>query len=239
VLNCSILDGWWVEGYSPDVGWAIGHGEDYSDPNYQDQIESVALYDILEKQVVPLFYQRTVDNVPRAWIQRMKNCLRKLAPVFNTNRMVRDYTEKLYLRAATRGGALGADAMKRAVSLSHAKDRLRQKWPGVRIVGVHTSGNGHFKVGQSMQVEAMVDLGDLDPNDVTVQLYAGAITASGSIGEAAPLSMEHGKQMAPGRHLYVGRIDCKTSGRHGFAIRVLPGNPDLATPFEPGLILWN
>src|SRR5437016_1244551 len=95
VLNCSILDGWWVEGYSPDVGWAIGHGEDYTDPNYQDQIESVALYDILEKQVVPLFFQRTVDNVPRAWIARMKNCMRKLAPVFNTNRMVRDYTEKL------------------------------------------------------------------------------------------------------------------------------------------------
>lgn len=239
VLNCSILDGWWVEGYTPDVGWAIGHGEDYTDPNYQDQIESVALYDILEKQVVPLFYQRTVDNIPRNWIARMKNCLRKLAPVFNTNRMVRDYTEKLYLPAAARGELLSAESLKRSIALSHAKDRLRQKWPGVRIVGVHTSGNGHFKVGQSMQVEAMVDLGDLDPKDVSVQLYAGTITASGAIGEAAPLGMEHSKQMAPGRHLYVGRIDCKTSGRHGFAIRVLPGNPDMATPFEPGLILWN
>jgi starch phosphorylase len=239
VLNCSILDGWWVEGYEPEVGWAIGHGEDYSDPNYQDQIESVALYDILEKQVIPLFYQRTVDNVPRGWIQRMKHCMRKLGPVFNTNRMVRDYTEKLYLPAAPRGAALGAESLKRAIELAHAKDRLRHKWPGVRIVGVHTSGNGHFKVGQSMQVEAMVDLGDLDPKDVQVQLYAGPITASGAIGDASPLTMEHNKQMAPGRHLYVGRIDCRTSGRHGFAIRVLPGNPDMATPFEPGLILWN
>jgi glycogen phosphorylase len=228
-----------VEGYSPDVGWAIGHGEDYSDPNYQDQIESVALYDILEKQVIPLFYQRTVDNVPRPWIQRMKSCLRKLAPLFNTNRMVRDYTEKLYLPAAARGAALGAEALKRAVALAHAKDRLRQKWPGVRIVGVHTSGNGHFKVGQSMQVEAMIDLGDLSPQDVQVQLYAGDITASGAIGAAMPLTMEQTKQMAPGRHLYIGRVDCKTSGRHGFAIRVLPGNPDMASPFEPGLILWN
>jgi starch phosphorylase len=239
VPNCSILDGWWVEGYSPDVGWAIGHGEDYTDPNYQDTIESVALYDILEKQIVPLFYQRTVDNTPRAWIGRMKNCMRKLAPVFNTNRMVRDYTEKLYLVAAKRGALLGADALKRSIELSHAKDRLRAKWPQVRIVGVHTSGNGHFKVGQCMQVESMVDLGDLDPKDVTVQLYAGPITASGAIGDATPLTMEHTKQLAPGRHLYVGRIDCKTSGRHGFAIRVLPGNPDMATPFEPGLILWN
>ena len=141
--------------------------------------------------------------------------------------------------AAARGEKLAAESLKRSIALSHAKDRLRQKWPGVRIVGVHTSGHGHFKVGQSMQVEAMVDLGDLDPQDVMGQLYAGAITASGAIGDAAPLSMEHSKQMAPGRHLYVGRIDCKTSGRHGFAIRVLPGNPDMASPFEPGLILWN
>src|SRR3712207_7336819 len=80
----------------------------------------------------------------------MKNCMRKLGPVFNTNRMVRDYTEKLYLPAATRGAALGSENLKRAVELAHAKDRLRHKWPGVRIVGVHTSGNGHFKVGQSI-----------------------------------------------------------------------------------------
>src|SRR5688572_15181104 len=113
--------------------------------------------------------------------------MRKLGPVFNTNRMVRDYTEKLYLPAATRGAALGAESLKRAIELAHAKDRLRHKWPGVRIVGVHTSGNGHFKVGQSMQVEAMVDLGDLAPKDVHVQLYAGPITASGAIGDASPL----------------------------------------------------
>lgn len=239
VLNCSILDGWWVEGYSPDVGWAIGHGEDYSDPNYQDQIESVALYDILEKQLVPLFYQRGADNTPRQWIQRMKHCLRKLAPVFNTNRMVRDYTEKLYLPAAARGQLLSADNLKRSIDLAHAKDRLRQKWPAVRIVGVHTSGNGHFKVGQAMQVEAMVDLGELTPEDISVQLYAGPISASGAIGDAQTLNMQHSRQMAPGRHLFIGRIDCKTSGRHGFAIRVLPGATDMAHPFEPGLILWN
>ena len=88
VPNCSILDGWWVEGYAPDLGWAIGRGETYTDPRYQDHVESQALYDLLEKQIIPLFYQRTVDNMPREWIGRMKNCMRKLAPVFNTNRMV-------------------------------------------------------------------------------------------------------------------------------------------------------
>jgi starch phosphorylase len=177
VLNCSILDGWWVEGYGPDVGWAIGRGEDYSDPNYQDQVESMALYDLLEKQIVPLFYQRSIDNVPREWIARMKNCMRKLAPVFNTNRMVQDYTERFYIRALDRGALLAADNMARAVDLARAKDALRRKWAGLKIVGVHTSGNGHFKVGDAMQVEALVDMPGVDPADLSVQLYAGRSTA--------------------------------------------------------------
>jgi len=239
VLNCSILDGWWVEGYAPDLGWAIGRGETYSDSNYQDTVESQALYDILEKQIIPLFYQRSVDNIPHEWIARMKNCMRKLAPVFNTNRMVRDYAEKFYVSAFNRGEVLSADGMKRAIELAHSKIQLRDRWGGIRIVGVHTSGNGHFKVGQAMQVEALVDLPGLDPKDVTVQLYAGPVNARGEIEEPQALAMQHSKGLAPDRHLFVGKIDCRSSGRHGFAIRVLPGTIDLATPFEPGLIIWN
>src|SRR6059058_4205899 len=106
VLNCSVLDRCWVEGYTPEVGWAIGHGESYSDPNYQDTVESNALYDLLEKQIVPLFYDRGVDNIPRPWIAHMKACMSKLAPAFNTNRMVRDYAEKIYLPAFGRGQKL-------------------------------------------------------------------------------------------------------------------------------------
>ena len=239
VLNCSVLDGWWVEGYAADLGWAIGHGETYADASYQDHIESLALYDLLEKQIMPLFYQRGVDNIPHEWIARMKNCMGKLGPVFNTNRMVRDYAEKFYIRSFDRGELLAADGLKRAVELAHAKDGLRHRWNNIRIVGVHTSGNGHFKVGQTMQVEAMVDLPGLNPNEITVQLYAGAVNARGEIEYPQALTMEHSKALAPDRHLFVGRIDCRTSGRQGFAVRILPGAADLATPFEPGLIIWN
>jgi glycogen phosphorylase len=239
VLNCSILDGWWVEGYSPDVGWAIGHGETYPDANYQDTLESNALYDLLEKQIVPLFYDRGVDNMPRHWIARMKQCMRKLAPAFNTNRMVRDYAEKFYVPALIRGQALQADGLDRSVKLAHLKQDLHRRWPGVKVVGVHTSGNGNFKVGQQLQVEALVDLPELNPNDVAVELYAGPLNATGQIERPQRLRMKYGQQMAPGRHLFVGQIDCQSSGRQGFAIRVVPGNHDLATPFEPGLIVWN
>jgi glycogen phosphorylase len=239
VPNCSILDGWWVEGYSPHVGWAIGHGESYSDPNYQDHVESQSLYDLLEKQIIPSFYDRGVDNLPREWIQRMKNCMRQLAPVFNTNRMVREYAERFYLPAAVRGQKLSSDGLSGAVGLARAKDQLRQRWGGIRIVGVHTSGNGHYKVGDTMQVEALVDLPEINPADVRVQLYAGSINAAGEIEDPQVLNMSYAREMGPNRHLFTGTLRCTTSGRQGFALRVLPGYQDMATPFEPGLIVWN
>jgi starch phosphorylase len=239
VLNCSVLDGWWVEGYAPDLGWAIGRGESYTDSGYQDHVESLALYDLLEKEILPTFYDRGVDNVPRDWISRMKNCMRRLAPVFNTNRMVRNYTEMFYIPAFDRGLMLAAENLKRAVALAHTKDDLRHKWPGIKIVGVHMSGNGHFKVGDNMQVEAVIDLPDIDPSDLLVQLYAGPISAKGEIEQPQAMEMKLARSLAAGRHVFTGKIDCQTSGRQGFAVRVLPGSRDLASPFEPGLIVWN
>jgi starch phosphorylase len=199
----------------------------------------MALYDLLEKQIIPQFYQRGVDNIPREWIARMKNCMRKLAPVFSTNRMVRDYTEQFYVPALTRAQSLTADNLLRAANLAQAKDRLRGKWNSIKIVGVHTTGNGHYKVGESVQVEALIDLPDIKPEDVSVQLYCGSTSAAGEIDHPQALVMQYTKQLAPTRHVFTGKIECKTSGRQGFAIRVLPGASDLATPFEPGLILWN
>lgn len=239
VLNCSILDGWWVEGYRPDVGWAIGRGESYTDAEVQDRVESQALYDLLEKQIIPIFYDRGVDRLPHDWIARMKNSLRYLAPVFNTNRMVRDYTEEYYTPSHKRGAELYADGLKRGIELFHNKDRLRHLWNRIHVVGIHTEGSGHFKVGQSVQVEAVIDLPDLKPEDLQVQLYAGPVNAAGQIDNAQILPMAHARELAPNRHAFVGHIDCQTSGRQGFAVRVLPGIKDLATPFEPGLIYWS
>jgi starch phosphorylase len=169
----------------------------------------------------------------------MKNCLRKLAPVYNTNRMVREYAEGFYIPAMNRGLELGKDNLQRAVALAHAKDMYRAKWGGIKVVGVHTSGNGHYKVGDKVQVEALLDFPEIDPTELSVQLYAGAINSTGEIEQPQVLTMQHARQLAPDRHLFTGTIECRTSGRQGFALRVVPGNPDLASPFEPGLIIWN
>ena len=239
VLNCSILDGWWVEGYSPDLGWAIGRGESYQNDEQQDTLESNALYDLLEKEIVPAFYQRGSDKLPRSWIARMKQCMGKLAPVFNTNRMVRDYAEKFYLPAVVRGTNLAADNLARSVALAHIKDHLRNKWGGVKVVGVHASGNANFKVGQGMSVEALVDLPDLQADDVIVELYAGVLNPSGQIEKPSQLRMKMVQKLGPNRHMFSCEFKCTVSGRQGYAIRVIPNGKDMATPYEPGMMVWN
>jgi starch phosphorylase len=188
---------------------------------------------------VPLFYQRNVDNIPRDWIDRMKNSMRRLVPVFNTNRMVREYAEKYYVPAYVRGANLATEGLERSVALAHAKDQYRRQWGKINIGGIHTSGNGHYRVGESVQVDALIDLPEIDPRTVRVQLYAGAVNAAGQIEDAQVAGMEFSREMAPGRYLFSGKIECRTSGRQGFSVRVVPGNPDLVNPFEPGLITWN
>src|SRR4029078_5804441 len=134
---------------------------------------------------------------------------------------------------------MAGDGMARSVALAKAKESLRGRWRNIRIVGVHTSGNGHLKVGDNIQVEALVDLPGLAPEDLKVQLYAGRINATGEIEQPQTLTMQQTKKLAPDPHPYVGQIEGGTGGRQGFAIRIVPGGEDFATPFEPGLITWN
>ena len=165
--------------------------------------------------------------------------MRKLAPVFNTNRMVRDYAEKFYIPADVPRPDSGGQQPERSNELANAKDMLRQRWGGDQDRGrahqrqralsrwrKHAGGGADRSAGYGS-------------GGIAVELYAGPITATGQIGEPKVMRMKHSKQIGGPRHVFSGQIECGTSGRQGFAVRVLPGNADLATPFEPGLIAWN
>ena len=153
-LNISILDGWWDEAYSPGVGWAIGQGEEYEDDEYRDRVEAGALLDLLENEVVPLFYQRGADNVPRGWMALMRTAITTLCPVFNTNRMVHEYVVNGYLRADTRRARLEEDNFRRARDLARWKERVRKGWPGVHVVRVEITLPEHTHVGGEVDVRA-------------------------------------------------------------------------------------
>jgi starch phosphorylase len=241
-LNLSVLDGWWDEAYTPETGWAIGRGEEYADDqhDYQDKVEANALYDLLEKEIVSLFYDRGRDGLPRGWLAKMKAAMRDHAGVFNTNRMVRDYAEECYLPSVRRSERLAENDLERAKELAAWKVRVRQEWGKVRIERV-TAGSSEaqdLKVGDQLQVEAVVSLGELKPTDVSVEVYYGSLDAEGLIVDGQALPMLIAQSKGKGTYVFAGAIACKTSGRHGYALRIVPQHEDLGHPLEMGLILW-
>jgi starch phosphorylase len=238
VLNLSVLDGWWVEGYSPEVGWAIGHGEDYADFSTQDHVEANALYNLLETEIVPLFYDLSADRLPRRWIQMMKRSIMELAPRFNTHRMLQEYTQKFYQSASLRYRDLAADGYKRAKELAAWKNKVGRAWKGVRISGVRFEQGRIFQVGDRLSVEVEADLGGLAASDVAVEIYFGPLSETGEIVSGQTVQMTDGVRNDAGLHAYRQEVECRASGRQGFAVRILPAHPDLVTHFDLGVITW-
>jgi starch phosphorylase len=238
-LNLSILDGWWVEGYQGDNGWAIGAGEEYSDLNYQDDVESRAIYDLLEQEIVPLFYNRTSDGLPRGWLRMMKRSMATLCPLFNTGRMVSEYVTICYWPSAQRFARLATDRLGRARALAEWRRRMQRAWSQIHVEGVEADGVDPLHVGGEMKVKVRVNLGNLSPDDVEVQLFHGLVDSFGEIPKPRTAAMSHnGAPVQGSTWLFTGTIPCRSSGQHGYAVRVLPRNSDLANPFEPGLVCW-
>lgn len=237
-LNLSILDGWWDEAYNANTGWAIGRGEEYSDEKLQDEVESNSLYDLLEKEIVPLFYTRGAEDLPRGWISKMKSSMRVIGPEFNTNRMVRQYAEAMYLPAIDRSNNFGADSFQRAKQFAAWKFHVRTNWHKIKILDVKLENGTMLKVGDSVTVRAMLELGQLQPTDISVELYHGTLNATGNI-EAPKFSlMKPDGAPKSTQHEFSGTITLQTSGRLGHTIRVLPHNENLDNPYKLGLILW-
>jgi starch phosphorylase len=237
-INVSVLDGWWDEGYDGTNGWAIGRGEEYEDPAYQDQVESQALYKALENEIAQMFYTRGRDGLPREWIRRMKNTMRTVCPTFSASRMIREYAERMYLPAGSRWEALSADSLARAKGLALWKARIRAKWAGVRVQAVQADTVTPLEAGGERPVQAEIHLGDLDPREVTVALYAGPIGGDGEISSAIPAEMAEQRSLRPGVHLYAGVLQGSSTGLQGFRVRVLPAHPDLSDPLALNCIAW-
>lgn len=237
-INLSVLDGWWDEAYNVQTGWAIGRGEEYTDEKVQDEVESNALYNLLEKEIVPLFYTRGADDLPRAWINKMKGSMRAIGPEFNTNRMVREYAEKMYLPSLDRYATLTAGTYQQAKKLASWKSQIAKNWRNVRITEVRSDQHDHLKVGETITVRASVSLGELQPSDVSVDVWYGPLDAHGEIEHPKVALMKPtGKKKESGIE-YAGTITMETSGRIGHTIRILPRHQDLDNPYKQGLITW-
>jgi len=236
--NLSVLDGWWDEAYTREVGWAIGHGEEYQDEDYQDAVESASIYDLLEHDIVPLFYTRGTDGLPRGWIAKMKAAMGQLCPVFNTNRMVCDYVSEHYTTTAERYQTLIADQGARARALAAWQERVAREWHNVRIRSVHASGTEEAKVGGEISVWCQVELGALQPEDVVVEIVTGRIDARGQLAGPEVVVMRLEGHEEERVHLFRGEIECRRSGREGYAVRVMPSHVDMGNRHVTRLARW-
>ncbi|MFZ4815056.1 MAG: alpha-glucan family phosphorylase [Phototrophicaceae bacterium] len=239
-LNFSVLDGWWDEGYAPELGWAIGNGEEYAETDHamQNQIESEALYNILENDVATLFYDSGRDSLPREWIAKVKNSMVQLTPYFNTHRMLREYTQDYYIPTYHKAKSL-TQPMENGKALVEWQNRVRMVWDKISV-GAVTLTSTEIKVGAETEVSAKVYLNGLTPEDVHVQVYYGQLNMRGEIAEdGRSIEMLPEPSALPdGAYVFKASLAYDTSGERGVSVRILPRNPYLSSPFQMGLIKW-
>jgi starch phosphorylase len=229
-LNLSELDGWWAEAYTPDVGWALGDGQEHGEDPAWDGVEAETLYDLLEREVIPEFYARDEHGIPTAWVKRIRESMARLTPRFSANRTVREYTEQHYLPAAAAYRTRAADHGAVGSQVVNWERTLRQKWATLRF------GDVKVQIQESQHLfEVVVYLNDLDPKAVRVELYADGVMGSPSVRQ----EMTRVRHLAGASGGYVYHAAVSTARPPAdYTARLIPHCSGVAVPLEVGLILW-
>ncbi len=236
-LNCSILDGWWAEGYAKGCGWAIGDSSLNNDEGHQDWLDSRSLYQLLEQEIAPTFYHRGENGVPVGWVEMMKKSMSELAPTFSTLRMVREYTSRYYMPASRMFNRLVADNLDKAKSSLRWRDNVIKAWPGVKIVGVSDTVDRTATIGSGFEVTAKVDLGSLCPDDVRVQAVAGQVTSNRELRNIDLYDLDW-KDADGSVNTFAGVSRCDGPGHRGYLVRVIPRHEDVNIATEIPLVAW-
>ncbi len=240
-LNLSVLDGWWDEWFDGENGWAIPTADGVGDEDRRDELEAAGLYDLLEHQVAPRFYDRGRHGLPQRWIQMVRHTLATLGPKVLAGRMVRDYVDRLYAPAARSHRAIRGPA---AAELAEWKSRVRRQWPQVEVDHVEASfaegpSEAAPELGSTLSLRARVSLGGLDPADVEVQLLSGRVDAADRLAAPSTVSLKPvARADVAGRYSFEGPLTLDRTGAFGYTVRVLPSHPLLATPAELGLVAF-
>ena len=237
-LHLSILDGWWDEGYSPDCGWAIGRREEYENDEYQDDVESQALYNLLENEVVPRYYDRPDGGIPGKWVKMMKSSIRMAFSYFSGFRMLSEYNDLFYKPAIDEYRKLNENEAQHTHELVAQRQRLKTLWSGVNVESMTTDMDlSNLHVGDTFKAMAVVNLGKLTPEEVDVQIYHGPVSSSNQITESHSEIMGEIRKADNGTHCYSHTLECKATGRYGFTVRAVPHGEEWKR-IMPGFVTW-
>ncbi len=234
--NCSILDGWWAEAYNGKNGWAIGEEREYHDQDVQAETDSLSLYQLLEEEIIPTYYDRGPDGIPHRWIAIMKEAMRTCAPMFSMKRMVKEYTTRFYVPEIQHGIEIEQNRYEKARALAEWKEKIRQNWPSLELY-VDGPRDGQLSLGEGIDVRAWVRAINLLPADLCVELAYGEANDDQVIPRYA-LPMSYTKREQDGSYRYNIHLRPAESGSIAYDVRVLPTHPALGGKHEMGLIRW-
>ncbi|WP_066639706.1 alpha-glucan family phosphorylase [Desulfolucanica intricata] len=237
VLHCSVLDGWWPEGYNGYNGFAVREENSvYLSEEEQDREDIYSLYKLLEEVIIPTYYQRE-DNLPREWIRRMKSSIKTITPYFSTNRMVREYTGRFYTPCIDRGLLFTKENYALANRVKAFKQYLMENWHHVAFNDVSTSGTKDMNIGDELTLNATVKLGPIRHEDVNVEIAYGQEDGH-SLHNIQTSPMQMVEMVEEGIYKYSGKLQHSQQGTFGYTVRIRPLNVDFAHAFELPLVTW-
>ncbi len=240
IPNLSIFDGWWCEGYNGKNGWVIGDDTHYDSENHQDDADSQSLYGLLERVIIPMFYQRDEKGVPVKWVRMMKESIQSLTPKFSTHRMVQDYTRDFYAPCLDRIRRIRHSNFEFVKNLASWKQRMKNSWPQVQIIADREGDylkDKYAKSGESITLNAVVRLGNLTPEDVAVEVYYGTVV-NGIIRQGENIEMSCLGQCDHTTFQYSAFLSISNGGEYGYSFRVVPKHKDLFGKFDMPYIKW-
>jgi starch phosphorylase len=236
-LNLSILDGWWAEFYDEENGWAIPSADSAGDGAERDALEADSLYDLIEHQVAPRFYDRDADGIPTRWVAAIRHTLATLSPALSADRMVTEYVERLYIPAGAAEAAVSASSYQPARELAAWKARVTAAWPRVHVTHVESGGvDAVPQVGDELHLRVTVDLDGLTPEDVLVEVVYGRASEGDELDDVlhAPLQIMSSEADSPA--IFAGTVALARAGSFGYTVRVVPWHHLLASAAEMGLV---
>ncbi len=237
-INFSVLDGWWCEGYNGENGWVVGSTDTYNDLEYQNEMESRSIYEMLEKEIIPLFFDRGQDDLPRGWITKMKACMQTVGPMFNTNRMIEDYTRKFYVPSMELTEKMKENNYELAKKKADWQSNIERNWNRVSIISADdNTGSKTIKIGEPLKIRVRVNLAGIAPEDVFVQVYEGYLNTKNVLSDETFENMKMVSKEQDGTYIYEIEAPTRMVGHCGYTVRIVPQYMD-KVEYIPGIIKW-
>lgn len=239
VVNFSVLDGWWAEGYREDAGWALKEERTYENQQFQDELDAETIYNLLEDEIIPTFYDRGDDKIPHAWIKYVKNTISGIAPHFTMKRQLDDYYSRYYHKLAERSATLKADDNLAMRSLASWKFRMIRNWDSIQVVDVifPNSSNEVLNLGDIFRAEMILNLGDIAPQDIMIEMVSGQKVNDQMLEPQSIRELVLEKVDGNNTHYRI-EIETALAGVFDVAFRITPKNPLLPHRMDFNLIKW-